>query len=286
MEPRPWHDPKNGSFNSPQAKSYINKDLKAMYKGGKASGTGSPKPHVTTTSRPVAQAAGSRATAARPVSQFSNAGVRTFQDVTRPLRQGYASVAGFFQAVGGRPSNPCLTGAAYAREGCAAQGLQITNDVSGITDARRCRAGNPGNCVLAGAAMAVPGPIDNSGITAARTARATGGLSGDVVRLAEGNLTTSGDTVLGHYPGYIEKANARGASYFDIGVAWDSLSATQRTAANNHFLEVVAARGDRILLSTPKTQIREGSALADEIQYLTTNHGYRWVNQWSLRPGG
>jgi hypothetical protein len=39
-----------------------------------------------------------------------------------------------------------------------------------------------------------------------------------------------------------------------------------------------------VLLSTPKTKIRPGSALADEVQYLTQQKNYRWVNQWSLRP--
>lgn len=69
--------------------------------------------------------------------------------------------------------------------------------------------------------------------------------------------------------GYITRANARGASYFDMGSTGDTLSAAERTAANNHFLDVIAARGDRVLLSTPKMQLRGGTALADEITYLT-----------------
>jgi hypothetical protein len=115
---------------------------------------------------------------------------------------------------------------------------------------------------------------------------AVGGLSDDVARLAESNITASGDTVLGSYPGYITKANSRGASYFDIGDTWNTLTPAQRTAANNHFLDVISARGDRVLLSTPKTQIQAGTALADEIAYLTSEKGYVWANQWSLRPGG
>lgn len=112
------------------------------------------------------------------------------------------------------------------------------------------------------------------------------GLSDDLVRLAEQNVRNSGDTVLGHFPGYIEKANARGASYFDIGDAWDGLTDAQRRAANHHFLDTVAGRGDRVLLSLPKTEVRPGSWLADELQHLTQEHGYRWVNQWALVPGG
>lgn len=34
-------------------------------------------------------------------------------------------------------------------------------------------------------------------------AKGASGLSDDVIRLAEGNITKSGDTVLGSYPGYI-----------------------------------------------------------------------------------
>jgi RHS repeat-associated protein len=123
----------------------------------------------------------------------------------------------------------------------------------------------------------------------ALTEDAAGGgadLSDDIVKLAEQHLTNSGDTVLGSYPGYITKANAKGASYFDIGNAWDSLTPAQRTAANNHFLDVIASRGDRVLVSTPKLQIRSGTALSSEIQYLTGEKGYVWVNQWSLRLRG
>jgi len=112
-------------------------------------------------------------------------------------------------------------------------------------------------------------------------------LPKDVLLLSEANITQSGKTVLGHWDpktgGYITKAEQRGASYFDLGSRWDGLTAAQRTAANQHFLDVIAARGDDILLSVPKTKIRYPSALADEIKYLTEEKGYSWVNQWSLK---
>lgn len=50
---------------------------------------------------------------------------------------------------------------------------------------------------------------------------ATNTLSARHRALALQNMTDSGDTVLGRYPGYINKANSRGASYFDIGDEWD-----------------------------------------------------------------
>jgi len=61
---------------------------------------------------------------------------------------------------------------------------------------------------------------------------------------------------------------------------------TQRWAVNTHFLDVISARGNRVLLSLPKQDIRPGSYLADEVGYLTQEKGYVWVNQWALRPGG
>lgn len=116
-------------------------------------------------------------------------------------------------------------------------------------------------------------------------ANAGSGLSDDVVGLAERNITNSGDTVLGHFPGYIAKANSKGASYFDIGDAWNGLTPAQRWSANTHFLDTRIAAGDRVLLSVPKGDIRPGSYLAQEVQHLTSN-GYRWTNQWSLVPRG
>lgn len=114
------------------------------------------------------------------------------------------------------------------------------------------------------------------------------GLSDDILRLTERNLTNTGDTVLGSYPGYINKANARGASYFDIGKpAWDALGDDAlRWKANQHFLDIVSSRGDRILLSAPKSKIQPNTWVVREVEYLTQERGYVWVNQWSLRPGG
>ncbi len=112
-------------------------------------------------------------------------------------------------------------------------------------------------------------------------------LAPEIKRLAEANITDSGETVLGHFPGYITKANTKGASYFDIGSAWNDLTPEQRWAANTHFLDKIASKGDTVNLSLPKGEIRSGSYLSKEINYLTSQKGYKWVNQWSLRsPGG
>jgi len=108
--------------------------------------------------------------------------------------------------------------------------------------------------------------------------------------LSEAHLTDSGVTVLGSYrppPGYlsyIDKAQQRGASYFDIGDAWNNLAPAQREAANIHFLDVIGDRGDKVLLSIPKSEIIPGTALHFEIRCLQESLDYRWTNQWSLRP--
>ncbi len=110
------------------------------------------------------------------------------------------------------------------------------------------------------------------------------GLTSKVIALSERNITNSGQTVLGSFPRYIEVAKARSASYFDIGEAWRTLKKTERTAVNNHFLDTRMAAGDQFYLTMPKGSVVPGSALADEIAYLTRpGSGYQWVNQWSLR---
>ena len=103
-----------------------------------------------------------------------------------------------------------------------------------------------------------------------------------IAELAEANITNSGETVLGHFPGYIDKAKANGASFFDIGDVWNLLTPTQRWAANTHFLDKIASRGDQVLLSLPKSKVRPDSYLAKEIQYMINEKGFRWINQWSL----
>ena len=94
----------------------------------------------------------------------------------------------------------------------------------------------------------------------------------------------TGEAVLGHFPGYLQKAEAKGASFFDLGDAWDSMTDAQRLAANQNFLDTVAAKGDQIFLSVPKRDIRPDSWLEWETDYLTESLGYQWINQWSLVP--
>ena len=94
--------------------------------------------------------------------------------------------------------------------------------------------------------------------------------------------------MLGHYADdYVGLAQTRGASYFDIGDAYNGLSGPQQWAANQRVLDAAIANGDRIMLATGRLNIRPGSPLAKEIEYLTGPAGrYRWVDDTTLVPGG
>ena len=110
----------------------------------------------------------------------------------------------------------------------------------------------------------------------------------DGAALANQHVTNSGTTVLGRYPLYIEKAEARGASYFDLGSeVWDSIVKSGRDPweLNLQFLDGRIAAQDTVLLSVPKSEIIPNTYLGREVDHLLSN-GYGWVNQWSLRPGG
>lgn len=92
--------------------------------------------------------------------------------------------------------------------------------------------------------------------------------------LATQHVTNSGDTVLGLFPGYIDKATSRGASYFDVGDEWSRVVARgdDPWTLNQTFLNDRIAAGDRFLLSVSKQDIRPGSYLEQEIQYLHDNN--------------
>ena len=114
-------------------------------------------------------------------------------------------------------------------------------------------------------------------------------MSPELLRLSEQHLTGSGETVIGPYqpssggPSYIEVADDRGASYFDIGDAWYSSTPTQQLAANQHVLDVAIANGDTVRLSVPYDEIRPDSYTGAEISYLQAN-GYQRIDDWTFVP--
>ncbi len=114
------------------------------------------------------------------------------------------------------------------------------------------------------------------------------------LKISETNVIDTGITALGRFdapPGvtrfknYIEFAEDKSASYFSFGgKVWDSLSPAQREIANLHFLDVIAAKGDKVILNVPRAMVQSGKSLSREIEYLTKVKGYKWVNSRTLKP--
>lgn len=108
--------------------------------------------------------------------------------------------------------------------------------------------------------------------------------------LSEQHLTGSGETVLGPYrnpvaggPSYIDVAQQRGASYFDIGDAWKSATPVERLAANQHVLDIAIANRDTIRLSTSIDRVLNNTYTAAELDYLKA-HGYQVIDGYTLIP--
>lgn len=116
-------------------------------------------------------------------------------------------------------------------------------------------------------------------------------MSAQLRALSEQHLTGSGETVLGPFrhpgggPSYIEVAQQHGASYFDIGDAWNSATPTERLAANQHVLDIAIANGDTVTLSVPFDMVRPNTFTAAELRYLEL-HGYRQINDTTWMPPG
>ncbi|WP_157900555.1 hypothetical protein [Mycobacterium rhizamassiliense] len=117
-------------------------------------------------------------------------------------------------------------------------------------------------------------------------------LSDKLLALSEQHLTGSGETVLGPFSplrgqSYIEVALQHGASYFDIGDAWNAATPTERLAANQHVLDMAIANGDTVTLSVPFDMVEPNTFTAAEIRYLEL-HGYHQMNDttWIPRGGG
>ncbi len=78
-----------------------------------------------------------------------------------------------------------------------------------------------------------------------------------------------GTSVLGHYPGYLDLAEATGGNVFNIPTSvWRTMSKAEQEAANLGFLQGIVARGDDVLLSVSAKKVRPGSALESELDYL------------------
>ncbi|CPS10310.1 hypothetical protein [Mycobacteroides abscessus] len=114
-------------------------------------------------------------------------------------------------------------------------------------------------------------------------------MSPELRGLAEQHLTGSGETVLGPYapasgaPSYIKVAQEAGASYFDIGEAWNTATPTQQLAANQHVLDMAIANRDTVRLSVPFYEIRPDTYTGAELRYIQ-EHGYQRINDTTYVP--
>ncbi len=59
------------------------------------------------------------------------------------------------------------------------------------------------------------------------------------------------------------------------------LPPAQRWAANGHFLDLIIAKGDKVILTVARDKIKATSDLAKEVRYLIRK-GYHWVDEFTL----
>lgn len=98
---------------------------------------------------------------------------------------------------------------------------------------------------------------------------------GPVAKAVAPAKRTTGTTVLGHDPGYVQLSEKLGARRFDVPQdVWARMSDAERWAANQRFLDRTIARGDDIILATPVDRVRPGSFFERELRYLFSQ-GYR-----------
>jgi hypothetical protein len=185
--------------------------------------------------------------------------------------------------------------------GLAAAGvavLMLTSDVAPPPDSpvAHSRMGNQvvGEYALAGALTCGIGTLAAPGVSGAVTAGelATGAVCADGDCTNEIEATTQiierNWTVLGKYPGYLQKAQYLGANLLNIpDDEWVQLTTRdQQWAKNVEFLDEAIARGDVFYLETSFTQgIRDGGSFyQSELLYLlkqgyewTTLHGEEWL---------
>lgn len=117
-------------------------------------------------------------------------------------------------------------------------------------------------------------------------------MSPELRGLVDQHLTGSGETVIGPYaprgggPSYIDVAQQRGASYFDIGDAWNSSTPTQQLASNQYALDMAVKNGDTIRLSVPFYRIDPSTFTGAEIRYFESQGYQRMGDNLLIPPTG
>jgi hypothetical protein len=125
-------------------------------------------------------------------------------------------------------------------------------------------------------------PLEIAGMIALAPLAGDMGMMGKAVSwLGRGGAASAvaGTTarVLGHHPEYLQVGEAIGAKVFDIPPkAWRAMSEAAQWAANRKFLARGISEGAEFVMATPRSDIRAGSDLAEEVQYLL-KRGYEWA---------
>lgn len=139
---------------------------------------------------------------------------------------------------------------------------------AGLTMAMSVMDMHPGKRAVSGAARGIVNIIKNIFKKGGKEAGKT----------AVGCAARGGRSVLGHYPGYLEKASELGARRFSVPPeVWAKMTDAERWAANQKFLDRLILRGDEVILSTPAGRAIPGSSFARELEYLQSQ-GYRLVD--------
>ena len=130
-------------------------------------------------------------------------------------------------------------------------------------------------------------PADQTRLNALEAADPNNVLDDVSEALVRANLTNSGVTVLGRYESasknYMIFAREIGASYYDIGKAWDALTPDKRWEMNARFIQIIAGRQDSVRLSHATTNLGDSISFRRELIELA-GLGYTKVNQWKLLP--
>jgi hypothetical protein len=79
-----------------------------------------------------------------------------------------------------------------------------------------------------------------------------------------------------------EKEQEHKENYYKPDENVTFLTHTHGWRANQHFLDVIAARGDNIVLATPRSHIPEDTELFRELRYLIDRWGYLWIDETHL----
>jgi hypothetical protein len=124
------------------------------------------------------------------------------------------------------------------------------------------------------------GNIDESGGAPANFGAATG-------EEPSGVATAPPVRVIGHYPIYVEVAETEGGRFFSIPEdIYRGMSPEEQWRANVKFLDRGIAKGEEFKLATPADEIRPGSSLAKEVNFIL-ERGYEFnAAKTALIPRG